>query len=88
MAQQIVHELLTNTIAAAKTLDVDATFQAQAQASLDKLDPGLNIGSWGQVKEWKIENTRWTTPPTSTATTPSCTPSTRATRSTSGTIPP
>ncbi|NUT48492.1 MAG: hypothetical protein HOV94_14460, partial [Saccharothrix sp.] len=55
MAQQIVWGLFNDTIAASATLGVDATFRAQVQAALDKLDPGLRIGSWGQLQEWKAD---------------------------------
>ncbi|MEV0199870.1 glycoside hydrolase N-terminal domain-containing protein [Nonomuraea sp. NPDC050691] len=53
MSQQIVREVLTNALAAAQKLDVDADFQAEAAAALAKLDPGIRIGSWGQLQEWK-----------------------------------
>ncbi|MET7462224.1 glycoside hydrolase family 95 protein [Nonomuraea sp. NPDC005501] len=53
MSQQIVRELLTNALASAKTLGVDEDFQAETVAALAKLDPGIRIGSWGQLQEWK-----------------------------------
>ncbi|GAA2317883.1 hypothetical protein GCM10010149_82870 [Nonomuraea roseoviolacea subsp. roseoviolacea] len=53
MSQQIVREVLTNALAAAKKLGVDEGFQAEAAAALAGLDPGLRIGSWGQLQEWK-----------------------------------
>ncbi|MGR6915642.1 glycosyl hydrolase family 95 catalytic domain-containing protein [[Actinomadura] parvosata] len=53
MSQQIVREVLTNAVAAAKKLKVDEDFQAEAGAALAKLDPGLRVGSWGQLQEWK-----------------------------------
>lgn len=52
MSQQIVWDLLTNTVASANKLG-DRDFAAQAQSTLDKLDPGLRVGSWGQLQEWK-----------------------------------
>jgi alpha-L-fucosidase 2 len=52
MSQQIVWDLLTNTVAAARTLG-DTAFAARAQSILDRLDPGLRVGSWGQLQEWK-----------------------------------
>ncbi|MCT2583767.1 glycosyl hydrolase family 95 catalytic domain-containing protein [Actinophytocola gossypii] len=52
MSQQIVWDLLNNTVAAARQLGDDA-FARQAQATLDRLDPGLRVGSWGQLQEWK-----------------------------------
>ncbi|WHT23198.1 glycoside hydrolase family 95 protein [Crossiella sp. CA-258035] len=55
MAQQIVWGLFKDTIAAAGTLGVDAAFRARVQGALDRLDPGLRIGSWGQLQEWKAD---------------------------------
>ncbi|MER6174861.1 glycoside hydrolase N-terminal domain-containing protein [Streptosporangium sp. NPDC001681] len=53
MSQQIVFDLLTNTLEAAKELKTDKAFQAEVTAALAKLDPGIRIGSWGQLQEWK-----------------------------------
>ncbi|MEU4410915.1 glycoside hydrolase N-terminal domain-containing protein [Streptosporangium sp. NPDC023963] len=53
MSQQIVFDLLTNTLEAAKELKTDKAFQAEVKAALAKLDPGIRIGSWGQLQEWK-----------------------------------
>ncbi|WP_206641540.1 glycosyl hydrolase family 95 catalytic domain-containing protein [Nonomuraea polychroma] len=55
MSQQIVREVFTNALAAAKKLNVDEDFQAEVNAALAKLDPGLRIGSWGQLQEWKSD---------------------------------
>ncbi|MEV5892822.1 glycosyl hydrolase family 95 catalytic domain-containing protein [Nonomuraea fuscirosea] len=55
MSQQIVREVLTNALAAAEKLNVDAGFRAEARAALAKLDPGLRVGSWGQLQEWKSD---------------------------------
>lgn len=52
MSQQIVAELLCATRAAAK-LSGDPEFEQQLGAALDRLDPGLRVGSWGQLQEWK-----------------------------------
>ncbi len=54
MSQQIVWDLLTNTVSAARALG-DTGFAAQAQSILDRLDPGLRVGSWGQLQEWKAD---------------------------------
>ncbi|OLF10337.1 glycosyl hydrolase family 95 catalytic domain-containing protein [Actinophytocola xanthii] len=54
MSQQIVWDLLTNTVEAANTLG-DRAFAAEAKATLDRLDPGLRVGSWGQLQEWKLD---------------------------------
>ncbi|WP_424528902.1 glycosyl hydrolase family 95 catalytic domain-containing protein [Sphaerisporangium viridialbum] len=53
MSQQIVFDVFTNAVEAAKKLGVDKAFQAEVGAALAKLDPGLRIGSWGQLQEWK-----------------------------------
>ncbi|ROT29458.1 glycoside hydrolase N-terminal domain-containing protein [Micromonospora sp. HM5-17] len=53
MSQQIVWELFTNTLEAARILDRDGAFRRELRAALDRLDPGLRIGSWGQLQEWK-----------------------------------
>ncbi len=55
MSQQIVREVLTNALAAADKLNVDAGFRAEVRAALAKLDPGLRVGSWGQLQEWKSD---------------------------------
>ncbi|PRX49195.1 alpha-L-fucosidase 2 [Prauserella shujinwangii] len=52
MSQQIVWDLLTNTASAAARVGDDG-FAARARSTLDRLDPGLRIGSWGQLQEWK-----------------------------------
>ncbi|MFF3126404.1 glycoside hydrolase N-terminal domain-containing protein [Streptomyces sp. NPDC057908] len=55
MSQQIVHDLLTNTLEAARTLGDAPAFRSRLEAALDRLDPGLRIGSWGQLQEWKTD---------------------------------
>ncbi|MFI9586134.1 glycosyl hydrolase family 95 catalytic domain-containing protein [Streptomyces sp. NPDC052236] len=55
MSQQIVHDLFTNTLEAARTLGDDPAFRRRLAATLDRLDPGLRIGSWGQLQEWKAD---------------------------------
>lgn len=52
MSQQIVFDLFTNTAEAADHLG-DAAFRDRLRAALTRLDPGLRIGSWGQLQEWK-----------------------------------
>ncbi|WP_308375593.1 glycoside hydrolase family 95 protein [Microbulbifer sp. RZ01] len=54
MSQQIVFDLLSNTRDAAELLG-DAAFARQLDDTLEKLDPGLRIGSWGQLQEWKAD---------------------------------
>lgn len=53
MSQQIVHDLLTSTLEAARTLGDARAFRGRLESTLDRLDPGLRIGSWGQLQEWK-----------------------------------
>ncbi|WP_345568624.1 glycosyl hydrolase family 95 catalytic domain-containing protein [Nonomuraea rosea] len=55
MSQQIVREVFTNALAAARKLNADQGFQAEVSAALAKLDPGLRVGSWGQLQEWKSD---------------------------------
>jgi len=52
MSQQIVTELFSNTREAALTLG-DTDFAATLQTALAKLEPGLKIGAWGQLQEWR-----------------------------------
>jgi len=52
MSQEIVFDLFTNVSEAAKHLG-DEAFGREVDAALAKLDPGLRIGSWGQLQEWK-----------------------------------
>ncbi|WP_247703066.1 glycoside hydrolase N-terminal domain-containing protein [Streptomyces sp. F63] len=53
MAQQIIHDLLSNTLEAARVLGDDPDFREDVRRALDRLDPGLRTGSWGQLQEWK-----------------------------------
>lgn len=55
MSQQIVFDVLTNSLEAARTLNVDAAFQTEVTAALARLDRGLRVGSWGQLQEWKSD---------------------------------
>ncbi|MBC6463684.1 glycoside hydrolase N-terminal domain-containing protein [Actinomadura sp. HBU206391] len=53
MSQQIVWDLFTNVLAAGKVHGGDTAFRAGLGRALSKLDPGLRVGSWGQLQEWK-----------------------------------
>lgn len=53
MSQQIVHDLFTNTLEAARILGDTPDFRRRVEEALNRLDPGLRIGSWGQLQEWK-----------------------------------
>ncbi|WP_052488443.1 glycoside hydrolase family 95 protein [Streptomyces sp. 150FB] len=55
MSQQIVHDLFTNTLEAARTLGDAPGFRTRLVRALDSLDPGLRVGSWGQLQEWKTD---------------------------------
>ncbi|WP_084517558.1 glycosyl hydrolase family 95 catalytic domain-containing protein [Microtetraspora niveoalba] len=52
MSQQIVHDLFTNVLEAARALGTD---EPEVRQALDRLDPGLRVGSWGQLQEWKTD---------------------------------
>jgi alpha-L-fucosidase 2 len=53
-AQQLIWELFTSTLRAAEILDIDPDFRATLKDALAKLDPGVHVGSWGQLREWKV----------------------------------
>ncbi|MGW0801839.1 glycoside hydrolase family 95 protein [Nonomuraea sp. NPDC002799] len=53
MSQQIVWDLFTNVAEAAGVLGGDEDFRQRVRDALGRLDPGLRIGSWGQLQEWK-----------------------------------
>lgn len=55
MAQQIVWGLFTDTLEAAREVGGDEGFRARLREALDELDPGLRIGRWGQLQEWKAD---------------------------------
>ncbi len=52
MGQQIIHEVFTNTLAAAKVLNIQNDFTMELAAALAKLDNGLHIGPDGRLLEW------------------------------------
>lgn len=54
-AQQLVWDLFTNTLEAGKILGTDPDFVEKLGDRLNKLDNGLAIGKWGQLREWKHE---------------------------------
>ncbi|MCF7956863.1 MAG: glycoside hydrolase family 95 protein [Phycisphaerae bacterium] len=49
--QQVVWDLVTNTIEAAKELGVDGDYREKLAAMRDKL-LGPKVGKWGQLQEW------------------------------------
>ncbi len=52
MSQQIVYDLFTNVAEAAQLVGEPA-FGERVRAALARLDPGLRVGHWGQLQEWK-----------------------------------
>lgn len=54
MSQQLVWDLLNNTRAAALELGEHA-YAKKLSGVLERLDPGLRIGSWGQLQEWRAD---------------------------------
>jgi alpha-L-fucosidase 2 len=54
MSQEVVWQLFTDVREAATILG-DVDFAATASDILARLDPGLRIGSWGQLQEWKAD---------------------------------
>ncbi|WP_395242697.1 glycoside hydrolase N-terminal domain-containing protein [Agromyces sp. MMS24-K17] len=56
ISQQIVTEVLTSAAAAADLVgEDDAEYLGELGDKLDHVYPGLAVGSWGQLKEWKVE---------------------------------
>lgn len=55
ISQQLVTELLRTTLAAAAEVRDDPAFVNRLRDTLSKTDPGLRIGSWGQLQEWKAD---------------------------------
>lgn len=54
MDNQIAFDALSNTLRAARALDVDNDYQQTLQAALDKLPP-MQIGQYKQLQEWLID---------------------------------
>jgi len=54
MDNQIVFDVLSQTIAAAKVLGLDESSIANLQSSIKKLPP-MQIGRYGQLQEWMID---------------------------------
>src|SRR4029079_15834619 len=54
MSQQIVADLFTRCSEVAKLVG-DKAFGKRIDEALAKLDPGLRIGKWGQLQEWKAD---------------------------------
>jgi alpha-L-fucosidase 2 len=53
MSQQVVWDLFTNVLDAGEVLEADQAFRDRVSSARAALDPGLRVGSWGQLQEWK-----------------------------------
>lgn len=51
-AQQLIWDLFTNTIKASEILGADESYRLALRTKLAQLDPGLRVGSRGQLMEW------------------------------------
>lgn len=54
-AQQLIGELFNNTLKAAELVNANTEFILELSNKLSRLDNGLKIGEWGQIKEWKFD---------------------------------
>jgi len=52
MGQQIITELLSNTLAAARELGINDELTGEIEQALPRLDNGLHIGPDGRILEW------------------------------------
>ncbi|CAO2652325.1 Nn.00g006080.m01.CDS01 [Neocucurbitaria sp. VM-36] len=53
--QQLVHQVFEAVLSVASAVDeTNSTFVANISSTLERLDKGLHIGDWGQIKEWKL----------------------------------
>ncbi|KAJ5157178.1 Six-hairpin glycosidase-like protein [Penicillium canariense] len=53
--QQLIYQVFENSLQIGSVVqESDQTFLADVQKKLAKLDKGLHIGSWGEIKEWKL----------------------------------
>jgi alpha-L-fucosidase 2 len=53
--QQLLHQLFTTVLSSTSILsNADNEFVANLTTTLQTLDKGLHIGTWGEIKEWKI----------------------------------
>lgn len=53
-AQQLVRELFDQTLQAAAVTGADTSFVNELKDKYNHLDYGLEIGDWGQIREWKV----------------------------------
>ena len=52
MGQQIITEVFTNTLAAARELGIEDALTKEIEAALPRLDSGQHIGPDGRLLEW------------------------------------
>lgn len=52
-AQQLIWELFDQTLKASVLIDADQAFVDTLKYKFSKLDNGIAIGDWGQIREWK-----------------------------------
>src|SRR5690606_30525145 len=48
-------ELFDQTIKATRIVKTDKSFVKELESKFARLDNGLAIGDWGQIKEWKVQ---------------------------------
>lgn len=53
--QQIIWDVLTNYVEMERVLGTDPTYLTTVEGMLADLQPGLRIGSWGQLQEWMVD---------------------------------
>ena len=53
--QQLIHQVFEAILSGSTIVnDLDANFTSSISTALASLDRGVHIGSWGEIKEWKI----------------------------------
>lgn len=52
-AQQLIWELFDQTLKAAAALSISDGFVSELNAKFAKLDNGVHVGSWKEIREWK-----------------------------------
>lgn len=56
--QQLIHQVFEATLTLAPIVnEPDTIFTSNITTSLNHLDKGFHIGTWGQIKEWKLPDT-------------------------------
>ncbi|PWY91587.1 FAD/NAD(P)-binding domain-containing protein [Aspergillus sclerotioniger CBS 115572] len=54
--QQLIWEVFDHVLRGWEASgDDDASFKAAISSQFSTLDPGIHIGSWGQIQEWKLD---------------------------------